>query len=682
MLLVFLLLLPLIAGAVVQDVTDGLDHFEKLALHRGRGLRGDDGLFHLNLVFESGGGVETSLVKDNELFPMNYELLVNSALTPVLDTDVNCIYNGPTGTFSFCHGGVSGSHGDLYITTSKKEGVIAFRDIRNNTNKCGDEEAGTDDAWVDPPINHETDEVAESGAVEGEGGSKIKYIKLLLVSDLRRYQNFGSRQAVLQSTKAIAAQLKQIYSKFPNTLSGYVLQLQIVGIVSIENGENPWGVFPESEVDPSQLLRAFNTWRTSMRNKLPEHGVAHLLSGASFRGPIVGLANLDTVCSTDWASGVNQATDPSDHYVAKILAHELGHSLGFRHTNTYQDGGAVSLADAKSCSRDLINVMQPMIYSSAYKWDTDCSPKWLRARFEGYPYNCLPDECTYKKIYGTRYATLCMETPSRDIFTSNVCGDGIIDPAEECDDFSQCCKSCKLAPGAQCSLHQSCCDPTTCQVAPSTQLCRGVKGGCDVEEYCNGVNFSCPPDLKNKTCTHEQQCLFLIKDYPNIAGECPRAGDLTLSKDPSCKALYCLRRTDLYCNGDYKDSTGKTIMVEDGTPCYGGEGVCKGQKCVTNTTSPTKRPTTTRIITLLPTTTARRPSTQRPITKRPTTILTKRPSAARNSTTSRPTFPTRTTKKPTVPLVQNFTKSPSQSPIPLYCKACEQCDLKRKRRHG
>jgi hypothetical protein len=669
--LFFLFLLPLV-GASKKDITDAdsLDHFEKLSLHRGRGLRGAaEGLFNLNLVFQSGGAIlETSLARDTELFPVNYEFLVNSELTPVLDTEVNCVYNGPKGTFSFCHGSVSGSHDDLYITSSKKEGVVAFKDsnvvVKNDTNACGGGGEADDDLFVDSKTtiidnSNETPPAAPASTEQQE--SKIKYVKLLLVSDKRRYQNLGSRQAVLQSTKAIAAQVKQIYSKFPNALSGYVLQLQIVGIVSIENGENPWGAFPESEVDPSELLRAFNNWRTSMRSKLPEHGVAHLLSGVSFRGPIVGLANLDTVCSTDWASGVTQATDPNDHYVAKILAHELGHSLGFRHTTSYQIGGAVSLTDTKSCSRDLLNVMQPVIYSSAYKWDTDCSPKWLRARFEGYPYNCLPSDCTYKKIYGTRYATLCMETPLRDIYTSNSCGDGIIDPSEECDDFSQCCKGCKLAPGAQCSLHQSCCDPATCQVAPSTQLCRGLKGGCDVEEYCNGVNFSCPPDLKNKTCTHEQQCLFLVKDYPNILGECPRAGDLTLAKDPSCKALYCLRRTNLYCDGEYKDATGKTIMVEDGTPCYGGEGVCRGQRCITNTTtSPTKRPTI--------------------VTKKPT-IITKRPSIAKNTTsTSTPSVP-RTTKKPT-PLVQNFTKSPSQSPIPLYCRACEKCELKRKRNHG
>ena len=57
------------------------------------------------------------------------------------------------------------------------------------------------------------------------------------------------------------------------------------------------------------------------------------------------------------------------------------------------------------------------------------------------------------------------------MFTGQVCGDGFVDPAEECDDLLPCC------------------DTTTCMFILAAQLepCRNASGSCDTVEYCDGI---------------------------------------------------------------------------------------------------------------------------------------------------------------------------------------------------
>lgn len=583
------------------DVVDSLTKFEKAYIHwEGRNLRNEPkGTFNIELVLPH-RKLKLSLEKDTSLFSSTYELLVDEGLVPLEDLETNCIYKeGSGGMFSFCHDGVSGSHNHLYIKNSEKQsGLVAFNEsdilIDHNKTTCGQEgEEGSDDPSVGFTQGHKqerreyeyeekrNDNYIREGAMEE---SPTKFVKLLLVSDLKRFQTYGSHQSLMQSLKAIASQLKQIYDEFPSTL-GYLIHVQIVGIVSIETGEDPWGSFSSSrEVSAAGLLQAFNSWRAKNIDRLPIHSAAHLLTGHELEGPIIGLAGVDTVCDRYFPTGVNQATTPNDFYVAKLLAHELGHSLGFRHTNVYSPGGPISLADATSCSQNQLNIMQPMIYSTGYRWD-ECAPRWFKMKFEGFPYKCEPDDqCVYRSTYG-KQSPRCLETPSKDIFSVSGCGNGVLDPGEECDDLSKCCKGCKLQQGASCSLHDECCDPITCQTAPKTQLCRAKKGGCDISEYCDGNTFSCPPDRKDVNCTHEKQCLFLVgRGYSNILGECPRAGDKT-NGDITCKILYCLRKTDLHCDGKYLDGSREVINVENGTPCgTNATGRCDKGLCIKNNT--------------------------------------------------------------------------------------------------
>jgi len=63
----------------------------------------------------------------------------------------------------------------------------------------------------------------------------------------------------------------------------------------------------------------------------------------------------------------------------------------------------------------------------------------------------------------------------------NICGDGILQAPEACDD------------GAMNGKTGSCCN-TTCGFSPAGSTCRPVAGGCDVAETCSGSSSVCPAD--------------------------------------------------------------------------------------------------------------------------------------------------------------------------------------------
>ena len=56
-----------------------------------------------------------------------------------------------------------------------------------------------------------------------------------------------------------------------------------------------------------------------------------------------------------------------------------------------------------------------------------------------------------------------------------VCGNGIIEGSEKCDPPGDCCSS-------------------SCQLQPTSFVCRSSRGSCDVSEKCDGITPYCPAD--------------------------------------------------------------------------------------------------------------------------------------------------------------------------------------------
>lgn len=111
--------------------------------------------------------------------------------------------------------------------------------------------------------------------------------------------------------------------------------------------------------------------------------------------------------------------------------------------------------------------------------------------------------------------TTCIQSPdpTKKILALQMCGNGIVEPGEECDPgsgiTSSCCDSstCKLVSGATCDPASSTCCTQTCQYAPSTQVCRPSRdAACDMPEMCTGSSANCPEDK-----TQPNGSLFVLK---------------------------------------------------------------------------------------------------------------------------------------------------------------------------
>lgn len=61
----------------------------------------------------------------------------------------------------------------------------------------------------------------------------------------------------------------------------------------------------------------------------------------------------------------------------------------------------------------------------------------------------------------------------------SVCGNGISEPTEQCDDGN--------------TVNGDCCS-SVCQLVSSGTTCRGAAGECDAPEQCTGTSGACPPD--------------------------------------------------------------------------------------------------------------------------------------------------------------------------------------------
>ena len=129
----------------------------------------------------------------------------------------------------------------------------------------------------------------------------------------------------------------------------------------------------------------------------------------------------------------------------------------------------------------------------------------------------------------------CLKDLPKRLMVGTNCGNGFLEPGEECDCGpetycdSKCCNAttCKLMPGAQCAVGQ-CCDKSTCTIVPRTvdKVCRPALSECDLPETCDGSTEFCPKDgyvHDGRECRHGEAFCY--------AGRCS-------SYDSQCRLLW------------------------------------------------------------------------------------------------------------------------------------------------
>ncbi len=153
-----------------------------------------------------------------------------------------------------------------------------------------------------------------------------------------------------------------------------------------------------------------------------------------------------------------------------------------------------------------------------------------------------------------------------------ICGDGVLDPGETCDDGN-------LVDGDCCS--------SVCQIEPAATVCRSAAGDCDVPESCDGVTDTCPPDLKsNAPCRAAAGACDISESCDGVSNDCPP--DAFQPATVECRSSIGACDAAENCTG--ASASCPTDAFEPSTTvCRSSEGMCDPAETCTGT-SPTCPP--------------------------------------------------------------------------------------------
>ena len=175
-----------------------------------------------------------------------------------------------------------------------------------------------------------------------------------------------------------------------------------------------------------------------------------------------------------------------------------------------------------------------------------------------------------------------------DVRCNGTCGDGIKASSEECDDAN-------LKDGDCCSH--------LCKIEPSGTVCRSSQGNCDLQETCNGINSTCPPDVKStavcrdavSSCDAPEYCDGAANDcpYDSLKPEGTTCPDTSCTINSTCTIDGSCNGIDIYCVGicgdgikalseqcddgnlDNGDCCSSTCKFEPSTTvCRASKGIC------------------------------------------------------------------------------------------------------------
>ncbi|KOX69862.1 Disintegrin and metalloproteinase domain-containing protein 12 [Melipona quadrifasciata] len=334
--------------------------------------------------------------------------------------------------------------------------------------------------------------IASAEAIRGpyNANRHSRYVELVLVIDKEEYIALDENMdKVYQHCKDIA-----------NIINALYMPLNIfIALVGVQVWSDVDEITLSSNGDTT-LSNFLRYRREKLVQDMPNDN-AQLLTRVTFEGGVVGKALKGPICTYEFSGGVSMDHSNVVGLVAATVAHEMGHNFGMEH-----DSADCECPEEKCIMASSSGSLGPT------HWST-CSLEHLALAFE----------------HGMDY---CLRNKPQKLFDSPICGNGFVEPGEQCDCGlkencdNPCCNvtTCMLHSNASCATGE-CCDLKTCRPKTAGTECRTAEHECDLPEYCTGQSEYCPVDvfkMDGESCsmgkafcyqgscrTHNDQCKLL-----------------------------------------------------------------------------------------------------------------------------------------------------------------------------
>uniref|UniRef100_A0A8I3ND04 ADAM metallopeptidase domain 18 n=1 Tax=Canis lupus familiaris TaxID=9615 RepID=A0A8I3ND04_CANLF len=291
-----------------------------------------------------------------------------------------------------------------------------------------------------------------------------QYLEIHITVEKGLYDYMGSEMmAVTQKIIQIIGLVNTMFTQFKLTV-----MLSSLELWSDKNKISTNG-------DADDLLQRFFIWKRDYLILRP-HDIAFLLIyrkhptyfGATFPG---------TICNNSYEVDIAMYSDAITlEGFSVIIAQLLGLKMGL----TFDD------INTCSCPRATCIMDRKAVGSSGIKFFSNCSMHDYRYFVSKFETKCLQNFPNLQPLYQNQ----------------SVCGNGILEPNEECDcgsqeecQFKKCCdfNTCKLKGSAKCGSGPCC--TSNCEISVAGTPCRKIiDQECDFTEYCNGTSSNCVPD--------------------------------------------------------------------------------------------------------------------------------------------------------------------------------------------
>ncbi|XP_004475183.2 disintegrin and metalloproteinase domain-containing protein 18 isoform X2 [Dasypus novemcinctus] len=291
-----------------------------------------------------------------------------------------------------------------------------------------------------------------------------QYLEMHIIVDKALYDYMGSEMmAVTQKIVQIIGLVNTMFTQFKLT----------VLMRSLELWSNKNQISTNGDAD--NVLQTFLAWKQDYLILRP-YDVAYLFIyrkhpkhvGATFPG---------TICNKNYDAGIALYPDAmSLEGFSVIIAQLLGFNMGL----TYDD------INKCSCPNATCIMTREAVHSSGIKTFSNCSIHDYTYFISKFEPKCLEDPSNLQPLYKNK----------------PVCGNGILEPNEECDcgseedcQFKKCCdyNTCKLKGSVKCGSGACC--TSKCEISTAGTPCRkSIDQECDFTEYCNGNSSNCVPD--------------------------------------------------------------------------------------------------------------------------------------------------------------------------------------------